>query len=133
MDALELLHTRESATRLQEPAPDAAALAAILKAAVRAPLIVIVAARVQPGARIPENEQILSAAAAAQNIMLAAHALGYGAMWKTGDAAYDSAVKEALGLQSTDAIVGFMYLGTRVGGPSPTVRPVAEDFMCEWP
>ena len=185
MDALELLHTRESATRLQEPAPDAAALAAILKAAVRAPdhgrlrpwrfvvirgegrgrfgdllaqscksrkpdmapemlarerdkalrapLIVIVAARVQPGARIPENEQILSAAAAAQNIMLAAHALGFGAMWKTGEPAYDPAVKEALGLQSTDAIVGFMYLGTRVGGPSPTVRPVAEDFMCEWP
>ena len=184
MDALELLHTRESARALVEPAPDSEAMAAILKAAVRAPdhgrlrpwrffvirgdarkrlgdvladacktrkpdtppemlarerdkvlrapLIVVVAARVQPGARIPEIEQILAAGAAAQNIMLAAHALGYGAMWKTGDPAYDPNVKTALGLQPTDAIVGFMYLGTRSGGPSPTVRPAADDFICEW-
>lgn len=184
MDALELLHTRESAVRLQEPAPGESALAAIFQSAIRAPdhgrlrpwrfvvmrgnarerfgdvmaaslksrrpdatpemlsrerakalrapLIVAVAARVQTGAKIPEIEQILSAGAAAQNIMLAAHALGYGAMWKTGEPAYDSSVKEALGLQATDAIVGFLYLGTRVGGPVPCVRPVPQDFVTEW-
>ena len=52
---------------------------------------------------------------AAQNIMLAAHALGYGAMWKTGDPAYDPRVKRALGLEESDAIVAFLYLGTNTG------------------
>jgi nitroreductase len=184
MDALELLHTRESAVRLQEPAPDESALAAIFKSAtrapdhgrlrpwrfvvirgdargrfgdvmaeslksrlpdatpemltrergkvLRAPLIVAVAARIQTGGKIPEIEQILSAGAAAQNIMLAAHALGYGAMWKTGEPAYDVRVKEALGLLASDAIVGFLYLGTRSGGAAPGARPAPEDFVTEW-
>lgn len=78
----------------------------------RAPLIIAVAAVRDAAARIPPIEQILAAGAAAQNIMLAAPALGFGAMWKTGDAAYDDTVKVALGLAAADAIVGFVYLGT---------------------
>jgi nitroreductase len=80
--------------------------------ALRAPLIIVVAAVCQASAKIPAIEQILSAGAAAQNMMLAAGALGFGAMWKTGDAAYDEGVKVALGLEATDSIVGFLYLGT---------------------
>jgi nitroreductase len=100
--------------------------------ALRAPLIVAVAARVCAGGKIPEIEQILSAGAAAQNIMLAAHALGYGAMWKTGAPAYDPKVKSALGLAESDAIVGFLYLGTSAGGAPAGARPRAEDFVGEW-
>ncbi len=37
--------------------------------------------------------------AAAQNILVAAHALGFGGFWRTGNAAYDNEVKAALGLQ----------------------------------
>ena len=66
--------------------------------AFRSPVIVAVAAKVQRGHKIPEIEQIASAAAAAQTIMLAAPALGYGAVWKTGAPAYDASVKTALGL-----------------------------------
>ena len=100
--------------------------------ALRAPLIVVVVARIQSGSKIPEVEQIVSAGAAAQNIMLAAHALGYGAMWKTGEPAYDLRVKEALGLQASDAIVGFLYLGTRAAGSAPVARPEPQDFVVEW-
>jgi nitroreductase len=100
--------------------------------ALRAPLIVVVAAHVQKAHKIPEVEQIASAAAAAQNIMLAAHAQGYGAMWKTGDAAYDAGVKQALGLEADDEIVGFLYLGSRVGEGSPAARPVASDYVSVW-
>jgi nitroreductase len=78
----------------------------------RAPLILVVAARVVPNAKIPAVEQLLSAGAAAQNIMIACHALGFNALWKTGDAAYDDGVKEALGFEASDAIVGFLYIGT---------------------
>jgi len=41
-----------------------------------------------------------------------ATALGYGSMWRTGDAAYDPTVKQALGLAPDAAIVGFVYLGS---------------------
>jgi len=80
--------------------------------AFRAPLIVVVAAHCSSAARIPAIEQLLSAGAAAHAMMLAAFALGFGAMWKTGGAAYDAQVKEALGLSAADAIVGFLYFGT---------------------
>jgi nitroreductase len=100
--------------------------------AFRAPTIVVVAARLQKGHRIPEVEQIASTAAAAQTIMLAAPALGYGAMWKTGAPAYDPAVKTALGLSADDAILGFLYLGTNAGGSSPAPRPEARAHVTTW-
>lgn len=98
----------------------------------RAPLMIVVAAAIAEG-KIPPVEQILSAGAAAQNIMLAAHAMGFGAMWRTGDGAYDAQVKEALGLKSDDAIVGFLYLGTPAGRtPIPPDEPPAQSFVREW-
>ena len=98
--------------------------------AMRAPTIVIAAARIKSPERIPEIEQVLSAGAAAQNILLAANALGFGAMWRTGDAAYDDDVKTALGLLPADKIVGIIYLGTDAGGAAPAgARPAAKDFV----
>ena len=70
------------------------------------------AARLDQSGRIPEIEQVLAAGAATQNMFLAANALGFGAMWKTGEAAYDDDVKAALGLEASDRIVAFLYLGT---------------------
>jgi len=64
--------------------------------------------------------------------MLAAHALGYGAMWKTGEPAYDPSVKTALGLNADDEIMGFLYLGTNVGASSTQPRPAARDQVTVW-
>ena len=100
--------------------------------ALRAPVIVVVAAQFKKSDQVREVEQLLSSGAAAENIMLAAEALGYGAMWRTGDIAYDAKVKEALGLDPKDSIAGFIYIGTRVGGSSPAPRPVPEDFLQMW-
>ena len=100
--------------------------------AMRAPTIIVAAAKVNKGHKIMPFEQIGSAAAATQNIMLAAHALGYGAMWKTGDAAYDPTVKAAFGLAADDEIMGFVYVGTSVGGTSSAARPDSEKFVSVW-
>jgi nitroreductase len=100
--------------------------------AFRSPVIVAVAAKVQRGHKIPEVEQIASASAAAQTIMLAAPALGYGVTWKTGAPAYDPVVKVTLGLGAEDDIIGFLYIGTRTGGPSPIPRPAPKDFVTTW-
>ncbi|MSO55146.1 MAG: nitroreductase [Rhodospirillales bacterium] len=99
----------------------------------RSPLIIVVAAKVQPDhPKIPEIEQVASAAAATQNIMLAFHAAGFGTMWKTGQAAYDSTVKAALGLAPHDHIVGLVYVGTTVETTGETRRPDHSDFVEAW-
>jgi nitroreductase len=87
--------------------------------AFRAPLIVVVAAHCDPAVKIPPIEQTLAAGAAAHAMMLAALALGFNAMWKTGDAAYDASVKQALGLGPEDAIVAFLYIGTESAERAP--------------
>ena len=80
--------------------------------AYRAPLIIAVAAVKDPQASVPMLEQILAAGAAAGNILLAAQALGFGAVWKTGGAAYDEQVKRDLGLAAEDALIAFLYVGS---------------------
>ncbi len=103
------------AESLQSRTPDAspARIGAERNKPNRAPTIIVVAARITPG-KIPEVEQLLAVGAATQNMCLAAEALGFGTMWKTGAAAYDSKVKHALGLREDDQIVAFLYLGTVV-------------------
>lgn len=100
--------------------------------AMRAPMIIVTAARLQPAHKVPVNEQRASAAAAVQNILLAAHALGYGAVWKTGPAAYDACVRDALGLGKNDEISGFLYLGTPAGAPSAAPRPTPSGHVTVW-
>jgi nitroreductase len=99
----------------------------------RAPLIIVVSARIQPGhPKVPAIEQVLSAGAAAQNILLALHAQGYAGMWRTGPAAYDPAVKRALGLAEHDAIVGFVYCGTQAAPAPDIARPAPAAHVEEW-
>jgi nitroreductase len=99
----------------------------------RAPLVVIVCAVNRHNDEIPWVEQLLSAGAAAENILLAATALGYGSMWRTGPAAYDHKVMHALGLDEQDAIVGFIYLGTpQEGRELPPHEPSLDGVVSEW-
>jgi nitroreductase len=114
-----------------QPAASAESLQRERDKAFRAPLIIVVAAHVNEAVKIPPIEQLLSAGVAAGNIMLAAVALGYNAMWKTGAAAYDAEVRRALGLASTDAIVGFLYVGTEAGKMS-VPRGEWRDLVREW-
>jgi nitroreductase len=93
----------------------------------RAPTVIAVAAKTRKG-KIPEIEQVLAVGAAVQNMLLAAHALGYGAMWKTGGAAYDASVKALLGLEPEDHIVALLYLGT-VTTPGPLVQAPLEGVV----
>jgi nitroreductase len=80
----------------------------------RGPLVVAVACAYQPSENIPRVEQFAAVAAAAQNACLAATALGYGSMWRTGPNATNPHVIAALGLPDDSEIVGFLYLG-RIG------------------
>ena len=80
----------------------------------RSPTIIVAGCSVREHPKVPEIEQIVAVGAAVENLFLAAHALGYGVMWKTGAAAYDLEVKAVLGLEPNDHIVGIIHLGTRL-------------------
>jgi nitroreductase len=103
------------AKRARLPAMTAEQLAAEREKISRSPAIVVIGCAVnREQSKIPEIEQIVAVGAAAQNLFLAAHDLGYGVMWKTGAAAYDPAVKATVGLRPNDHIVAIMHLGARV-------------------
>lgn len=98
----------------------------------RAPMIIACIAATQENSKVPHIEQIIAAGAATQNLITAAFALGLGAVWRTGDMAYDPQVKAALGLVTNEELVGYVYIGT----PSVPVHlpreQKPEDFFSYW-
>ena len=99
----------------------------------RVPLMIAVAARINPNhPKVPSSEQIVSAGIAAQAILLAAQAKGYGGVMLTGDHAYDPEIKSGLGLRADDEIVAFIYVGTVEGEQRPKKRPDPAKFTREW-
>lgn len=100
----------------------------------RAPLILAVVARLQPDhPKIPAEEQRQAVACAAFSVMLALHAQGWGCQWKTGPAARDPQVLQALGLEPQDELLAYLYVG-RGEGQVPPRRPAAvEDFLLTLP
>ncbi len=100
----------------------------------RAPLVIVVVAALNRDFfdKVPEIEQVLSAGGAAQMMMLAAHALGFGAIWRTGKVAYDEGFKSGLGLKAGDHIVGILYMGSPKKHKPPAVISV-KDYIEYWP
>lgn len=97
----------------------------------RAPLVVAVVSKVEPG-KIPEWEQVLSAGAVCQNMLVAAHALGYAAQWLTEWYAYDGEVGAAMGLEPGERVAGFIYIGTRTSAPDERPRPDLAQRISRW-
>lgn len=89
----------------------------------RAPEIVGVISRPRTDLPIPEWEQILSAGAVCQNLILAAHALGYVATWLTEWYAYDLDIQQKLGLAQTERVAGFIFIGHMSILPEDRPRP----------
>lgn len=98
----------------------------------RAPVVIGVVSSVTPEHKIPEWEQVLSAGAACQNMLVAAHALGFSAQWLTEWYAYDPGVRRALGLSGHERIAGWIYLGTARRAPDERVRPEYETRVADW-
>lgn len=100
----------------------------------RAPLIIVAIAVTQPQhPKVPQHEQQLAAACAAYNILLAADALGYGGIWRTGPMAEDVRVRQGLGLAAHELVTGFLYLGSRQT-EKKAQSPIATDgFVSHWP
>ena len=98
----------------------------------RAPLLVLVIARTREHFKVPVSEQVLAAGCAAHGILLAAHAQGIGAVWRTGEMAYSAHVAKGLGLEEGEELIGFLYLGTPMGEPRTAPVLKTEDFVSAW-
>jgi len=120
-----------AAARRRDPAAPQALLDRYRAWPLRTPLLIGVGAVVRAGHVIPESEQILSAGAAAMNMLNAIHLLGYAGMWVTGANAYDPGINASLGFEAPSRLVGFLAVGT----PRATAvmeRPSRADHVVEW-
>ena len=93
----------------------------------RAPVVIAVGVDKPSEAKVLEIENVCAAAAATQNLLLAAHAMGLGAKWRTSEWARDPMVKEFLGFAPDQHIIGFIYVGYPEFVPEPVSRPSFED------
>lgn len=87
-------------------------MAKVAKMPFRAPMIIVISTKYVEHNKVPQQEQLVAAGCCAHAMQMAAFALGYGAMWRTGDLAYDDTVKLGLGLEEGNDIAGFLYIGT---------------------
>jgi len=111
----------------RQPEAHDEALAVERSRPLRAPLLIAVGVDRPVDPKVLEIENVCAAAAAAQNLLLAAHALGLGAMWRTGPAALDPQIKTFLGFAPDQHLIGFLYIGYSAGEQHPPERPSFED------
>ncbi len=98
----------------------------------RAPVVVGVVSRTREGIAIPVWEQQLSAGAACQNMLIAAHALGFVANWITEWCAYNSCVLEKLSFKAGERIAGFIYIGTPATVLEERPRPTLDTLITKF-
>jgi len=118
--------------RKQESEPGQFRLETEANRFMRAPLVIAVISRVAKNPAAPEWEQVLSAGAACQNLLVAATALGYGAQWITEWYAYNGGVRAALHLADNERVAGFIYIGTAKEKPDERERPALADIAQAW-
>lgn len=116
------------------PAANPAQLAAERERMQRSPVLLVVSSHPNPQRfdKVPAIEQVLSAGALCQNMLIAAQALGYGAQWVTGWPAYRAEVRAALGHTVDTDIVGFVHIGTAAEAPNERPRPDRDAIVSEW-
>ncbi|QBM16759.1 putative NAD(P)H nitroreductase YdjA [Marinobacter sp. JH2] len=102
------------------------------KAPLRAPMVIVGIASPKPHKKVPDVEQVMSAASGMSFLLLALSDAGYGIMWRSGAFAYDPVVREGLGLSKHEIITGFLYTGTVSSYKPPVPRPSSGDFIEEW-
>ncbi|MEB0041990.1 MULTISPECIES: nitroreductase family protein [unclassified Pseudomonas] len=120
------------ALQLSGAEPNTQALEKTRLGPLRAPLVVVVIAKLQDHFKVPKQEQLITAACAAHGIINAAFALGVGAVWRTGELAYSAHVAKGLGLEAGEEVVAFLYLGTPQNEPRTAPKLDIADFVSAW-
>lgn len=95
----------------------------------RAPTIIAVVSKVDSQHKTPEWEQILTAGAVCENLLLASSSYGFAAQWLTEWYAYNRDVLQNFGLVDAEKIAGFIYIGEATKPPKERKRPVLDELI----
>ena len=109
---------RAAASKIADPDAAQAAFDKTVKKPLRAPYVI--AAYAVPDPAMPVVEEVAATAAAVQNMLLASHALGLAAMWRTGDLVFSQEVREFLDMPDNAEMLGMIYIG--YANMAPPVR-----------
>lgn len=121
------------AARVDDPELSEAQADRFRKMPLRAPLVLAAIAKHIEHPKVPPVEQVIAAGAATQNLINAAFALGVGAYWRSGAMVESPVVKDGLGLQGGEVLIGFIYLGTPAVPLKAVPSPEVADFFLPWP
>ncbi len=120
---------RAAAAAIEDPDAARAAHEKAAKKPLRAPYVI--AAYAVPDPALPRVESIAATAAAVQNMLLAAHALGLAAMWRTGDPVFSDEVRTFLNAPADAEMLGTIYVGyPNMAAPVRQRRTL--DEVVEW-
>ena len=99
----------------------------------RAPFLALAVVREGGDAQqhITRHERMVSLGCALQNLLLMAHAQGFGAGLVSGLAMDSRALRECFGLQRFERAVCFVAVGTRARPREPRQRPAVDSFVGE--
>lgn len=114
------------------PQASEAAIAKDRQRFMHAPVIVTVIAKQGPDPKIPASERLLSAGCVCFALLQAAQAMGFGACWLTGWAAYDPEVRRWLGVADDEAIAGFIHIGSILQRAPERDRPDPAGLLTDW-
>ncbi|MGF1473686.1 MAG: nitroreductase [Rubrobacteraceae bacterium] len=96
------------------------------KKAFRSPVVIATICRAGRD-EVETLENYAACCSAVQNMLLTAHALGLGCIWRTGPVAYHPHMLDFFGITGGDRIVGYLYLGYPNMGERPRRRRPASE------
>lgn len=102
--------------------------------AYRSPLLLLAVVRLRDDdAEIEPHERIVSAGCAVQNMLLMAHAQGFGGALTSGKALQSAPLRALFGLQPDEQALCFVNIGTVVKARPVRLRPQAAQYVSTLP
>jgi nitroreductase len=91
-----------------------------------APALIVLVASPRAGSNVPEWEQLASASCCGYAIVLAAHALGLGAVWKSTPFRDGTGIRSLFGLSEAEQLLGWVNVGARDDADTMMLRPIPD-------
>lgn len=114
----------------RDPAARPEQLAQAREKAHRAPLVMLAVARLDDqDTAVPAAERLVSLGCALQNMLLTAHAQGYGASLTSGQSMRSPRLRVLFGLGAQDEPVCFVNVGTVLNARTRRPRPLPGQFV----
>lgn len=121
------------AKRERDPGASAEELERAASKAFNGPLLLAVVLRVvRDHPRVSVTDQMLTAGAAIENLLLAAEGMSYAGCLRSGISATSRRVREALRLGEREDLAAFIMLGTPLKRPEPRKSADIADLLSTW-